>query len=77
MEAKLRLITMFIDVMNEDLMIVLVEKIEEFMDITAGRLCDNFALNNGNPALIRVLAFRMTQKIECRVPRLKSRLRSL
>ena len=47
------------------------------MDLGACDLHLNFVVNNINPILIRVLAFRMSQDIEELVPRMKNRIRQL
>ena len=54
-------------------MILLLDNLEILMTNTDD-LTKCFALNNTNPPLVRVLAFRLTKKIQARVPRLKSRI---
>ena len=57
-------------------MILLLDNLEILMTNTDD-LTKCFALNNTNPPLVRVLAFRLTKKIQARVPRLKSRIQKL
>ena len=54
---------------------MLLDVLEELMDLGACDLHLNFAINNINPILIRVLVFRMSQDVEMLVPRMKNRIR--
>ena len=75
-EAKFKIIDKFIDVLDQPTMLKLLDIINDIMEFK-GDLQNNVVLNNTLPPMVRIQAFRLTQKILSHIPRVKNRVRTI
>lgn len=73
MEHKLKLIDKFLDFMDKNTMLMLVEQLNEMNEVKDAN--KHFAIYNTSPTMIRMLSFRMTQKICNYMPRYTSHIK--